>query len=64
MFIFNIPEMDFIVLKQNILSRLFGIGTISLQKKSGEQIVIKSLKKATKITRLITEIKNKKSQDT
>jgi len=62
-FIFNIPEMDFIILKQNIIFRIFGIGTISFQRKSGEQIVIKSLKNATKITRLITKIKNKKSQD-
>ncbi|MBN2535206.1 MAG: PH domain-containing protein [Spirochaetales bacterium] len=46
LFIFSLPGIDHVVLKQNILSRLLGIGTILLQKKSGERIIIASIKNA------------------
>ena len=36
LYIISMPEIDHVILKQNIITRLFGIGTILLQKKSGE----------------------------
>jgi len=56
LFIFSIPEIDHVVLNQNIIYRFFGIGTIRLKKKSGEQVVIANLKNASKIFTKISEI--------
>jgi len=57
LFIFSIPDIALIILKQNFFYRFFDIGTISLQKKSGEQIIIKSIKEASKLLKELTEIK-------
>jgi hypothetical protein len=46
LYIFSIPEIDHVVLKQNIITRLLGIGTLLLQKKSGERVIIASIKDA------------------
>jgi hypothetical protein len=54
LFIFSIPDIALIVLKQNIISRLFGLGTISLQKRSGEQIEIRTVQGAHGFLKSIT----------
>ncbi|MBN2439953.1 MAG: hypothetical protein JXJ04_01350 [Spirochaetales bacterium] len=56
LFIFSMPEIDLVVLKQNILTRLLGIGTILLQKKSGEQVIIASIKNPSKIFLHLTSL--------
>jgi hypothetical protein len=60
LYIFSLPEIDHVVLKQNIITRLLGIGTLLLQKKSGERVVIASLKNApgvcTKLTSALTPL--------
>jgi hypothetical protein len=57
LYIFSIPDIALVVLKQNILYRLLGLGTISLQKRSGEQIVIRSIRGATRMLKELTEMK-------
>ena len=64
LYIFSIPEIDHVVLKQNILTRLIGIGTIMLQKKSGEQVIIASIKNASKVCTQLTSIIGPDSQNT
>lgn len=56
LYIFSIPEIDHVVLKQNILTRLLGIGTILLQKKSGERVIIASIKNASSVFAHLTSI--------
>ena len=55
--VIQIAEIDHIVLKQNILGRLIHIGTIVLEKKSGEKIIIRSLNKASDITKQLAEMR-------
>lgn len=59
LFIFSIPDIALVVLKQNIISRLFGLGTISLQKRSGEQIVIRTVQRAHLLLKDLTRMKKK-----
>lgn len=56
LYIFSIPEIDHVVLKQNILTRLLGIGTILLQKKSGECVMIASIKNASKVFSTLSSV--------
>jgi hypothetical protein len=58
LYIFSIPEIDHVVLKQNILYRLIGVGTIVFQKKSGEKVIINSIKNAPKVFRELSLIKS------
>jgi hypothetical protein len=51
LYVFSIPDIALVVLKQNILSRLFHIGTIALQKKSGELIEIRSIMQAQRVVK-------------
>lgn len=57
LFIFSIPDIALVILKQNIISRLFGLGTISLQKRSGEQVVIRTVQRAHVLLKDLTKIK-------
>lgn len=57
--IISIPEIDIIVLRQNLFSSLFHIGTLELQKKSGERIMIASLKNASQALKGISSVKHK-----
>jgi hypothetical protein len=59
LFIFAIPDIALVVLKQNIISRLFGLGTISLQKRSGEQVVIRTVQRAHLLLKDLTGMKKK-----
>lgn len=63
LFVFSVPEMEIFRLKQNILYRLLGIGTITIQKKSGETVIIKSLKNAPQVMKYITSINDSISQN-
>jgi len=56
LYIFSIPEIDHVVLKQNILTRLLGIGTLLFQKKSGEQVRIASIKNASYVFSHLTAL--------
>ncbi|MBN1698445.1 MAG: PH domain-containing protein [Spirochaetales bacterium] len=56
LYVFSVPEIDHIVLKQNILFRLLGIGTIVFMKKSGEKVTIASIKNASKVFRQFSSI--------
>jgi hypothetical protein len=58
LYIFSIPEIDHVVLKQNIIYRFLGIGTIMFQKKSGEKVMMCSLKNAPKVFRELSSIKS------
>ncbi|MBN2444920.1 MAG: PH domain-containing protein [Spirochaetales bacterium] len=58
LFIFSIPDISLVVLKQNIISRLFGLGTISLQKRSGEQVVIRTVQRAHILLKHLTNTKS------
>ncbi len=57
-YLFQISEIDHIVLKQNIIGRLFGVGTIVLAKRNGENVAIAALKDAPGIVREFSQIKN------
>jgi hypothetical protein len=63
LYVISIPLMDVIILKQNILYRILGIGTIVLQKKSGEKIIITSIKSASKTFKEISDIKSRSVLD-
>ncbi|OHD56201.1 MAG: hypothetical protein A2Y33_00070 [Spirochaetes bacterium GWF1_51_8] len=58
LYVFNVPEIDVIVLKQNLLARLVRIGTLELQKKSGERIVVSMLQNAPQAVAEIAPLKN------
>jgi hypothetical protein len=58
LYIFSIPDIALVVLKQNILYRFIGLGTISLQKRSGEQVVIRSISGAPFLLKQLTEMKH------
>lgn len=55
LYVFSIPDIALIVLRQNILARLIGVGTISLQKRSGEQVAIRSVGNARTLLMLISD---------
>lgn len=55
--VIQIAEIDHIILKQNILGRLIRIGTIVLEKKSGEKIIVRALNKASDITKQLAEMR-------
>jgi hypothetical protein len=57
LFIFSIPEIALVVLKQNIISRLFGLGTITLQKRSGEEVMIRTIQHAHLLLKEFTSMK-------
>lgn len=57
LFIFTIPEIDLVVMEQNLLFRPFKMGNLNLFKKSGEKIVVTSLKEAPGLVKMISEIK-------
>ncbi|MBN2533522.1 MAG: PH domain-containing protein [Spirochaetales bacterium] len=57
LFIFSIPDIALVVLKQNVISRLFGLGTISFQKRSGEQVVIRTIQHAHLLLKDLTQMK-------
>jgi hypothetical protein len=61
LFIFSIPEIEHFILKQNIVTRLFGIGTIVLKKKSGETVRIGSLKNVSSVIKKLSSIKSKEA---
>lgn len=49
LYVFPIPETDSVILKQNAVSRLLGIGTIVLKDKNGNGIEARGLKRAEEI---------------
>ena len=63
LFIFSVPDIALVVLKQNIVSRLFGLGTISLQKRSGEQVVIRTVQRAHVLLKDLTAIRSENSEN-
>jgi hypothetical protein len=58
LYMFAVPEIDMIVLKQNIAGRILRVGTIELRKKSGERIAIASIQRAPEAINSISSIKN------
>jgi hypothetical protein len=54
LFVFSIPDIALVILRQNILARIFGIGTIALEKKSGELVEIKSVMGARAAAKLLS----------
>ncbi|OHD53220.1 MAG: hypothetical protein A2014_12065 [Spirochaetes bacterium GWF1_49_6] len=58
LYMFAVPEIDMIVLRQNIAGRFLKIGSLELRKKSGERIVIASLGRAPDAIATISSIKN------
>jgi hypothetical protein len=55
LYVFAIPEIALVILRQNIVARIFGIGTISLEKKSGDLVEIRSIAGARKAVRLLSQ---------
>ena len=56
-YIWMIPEIHHVVLKQNVVSRILNIGTVVLEKKAGEKVVIRSLFKAPDIVKQLMKFK-------
>ena len=56
-YIFMVPEIHHIVLKQNIISRLLNMGTVVLEKKAGEKVIVRSLFRAPDIVKQLMKIK-------
>jgi len=59
LYAFSIADIALVVLRQNMFARLFGIGSISLEKKSGELVEIKSIAGARNAVRLISGTRGK-----
>jgi len=53
--IFTLSEIDYVILRQNLFFRLFGIGTIVLKNKAGETVVIRSMKYASHVIKKIAD---------
>ncbi|MBN2737033.1 MAG: PH domain-containing protein [Spirochaetales bacterium] len=60
LYVFEISEIDLVILRQNILFRFLGMGTLIFQKKSGDQVKIISLKQANEMMKLISRLKSPK----
>ena len=58
-YLFQVAEIDHIVLKQNIIGRLFGIGTVVLAKKNGEGVRVASIRDAPGVVREFSTLKNR-----
>ena len=62
-YLFQISEIDHIILKQNIIGRLFGVGTIVLSKKNGESVVVAALRNAPGIVREFSRIRSDRGEE-
>ena len=56
-YIFMAAEMHHFVLKQNIVSRFLRIGTVVLERKAGEKVVVRSLSRAPDIVSQLMKMK-------
>jgi hypothetical protein len=63
LYVFSIQDLALVVLSQSMIGRFFGLGTISLEKKSGELVEIKSVYGARRAVRLLSA-KPKKHKET
>ncbi len=59
LYVFSIADIALVVLRQNLVARLFGIGTISLEKKSGELVEINSVGSAREAVKLLSRTHGK-----
>ncbi|MBN1523324.1 MAG: PH domain-containing protein [Spirochaetales bacterium] len=61
LFIFKLTDIDYLVLKQNLLYRLFGVGTILIKNRAGEIVTIRSLKYASHLVRKLSYARSKQA---
>jgi len=61
--VFSIPQMEYVTLKHNLVSRLLDIGTLVVQEKSGERIVVRSVGQASAVLRALARHGGSKGGD-